>query len=140
MQGAAGDLSVLLGLPDRLKEERLTLEPYSPYRARPTQAGIVLRTDIPAEKQPFVMECPGSAGPRAVMFHDSFRRHLVPFLSEHFQRITYQWQYEFDPVLIEREHPQVVIQEMVERILVATFLARNPPGVSVTTAQVATVP
>ena len=57
--------------------------------------------------------------PRAVIFHDSFALSLVRFLSEHFSRVAYSWQDTFDPVVIERERPQVVIQEHVERSLMA---------------------
>ena len=52
------------------------------------------------------------------MFRDSFASRLIPYLSEHFSRILYQWQNDFDPELIRREHPDVVIQEMVGRHLV----------------------
>ena len=48
--------------------------------------------------------------PRAVMFRDSFASWLIPFLSEHFSRIVFSWEYSFDRALVEREHPDVVIQ------------------------------
>jgi hypothetical protein len=80
-----------------------------------------------------------SSGPRAVVFHDSFflapeeRRsgqptppwgpppatfHLIPLLAEKFSRATFTWQKRFDAELIKREHPDVVIEERVERVLV----------------------
>lgn len=57
--------------------------------------------------------------PRAVMFRDSFASSMIPFLSEHFRRIVYEWQgpNQFNYALVEREKPDVVIQEMVERKL-----------------------
>jgi hypothetical protein len=42
---------------------------------------------------------------------------LIPLLSEHFSRSLYLWHCPFDPAIIEREHPQVVIEEAVERRL-----------------------
>jgi hypothetical protein len=53
------------------------------------------------------------------MFCDSFTASMFPFLSQHFQRITFFWQCIpfFDTALVEREHPDLVIQEMVERKL-----------------------
>ena len=51
------------------------------------------------------------------MFRDSFATWLIPLLSEHFQRIVYSWQYTMERGLVEREHPDVVIQEMAERVL-----------------------
>ena len=44
-------------------------------------------------------------------------RRLAPFLSEHFGRAVYVWQYPFDEALVEAERPDVVVFEMVERSL-----------------------
>jgi alginate O-acetyltransferase complex protein AlgJ len=66
----------------------------------------------------FVFAQPNPRLPRAVMFRDSFCDRLMPLLSDHFRRIVYCWQYIFDYELVERERPDVVIQEFVERILV----------------------
>ena len=63
------------------------------------------------------MRVQGMDWPRAVMFRDSFATWLIPFLVDHFRRITFSWQYTFDRELVEKEHPDVVIQEMVERVL-----------------------
>jgi hypothetical protein len=51
------------------------------------------------------------------MIHDSFTAALRPFLSEHFRRIVYLQQHTFDCGVIEREHPDVVLHEIVERYL-----------------------
>ncbi len=53
------------------------------------------------------------------MFRDSFATWLVPQLSENFSRVVYSWQYTFDCQLVERERPDVVIQELVERVLMS---------------------
>jgi hypothetical protein len=42
---------------------------------------------------------------------------LIPLLSENFRRVVYVSDHKMDPALIEREHPGVVIEEMVERAL-----------------------
>jgi hypothetical protein len=64
-----------------------------------------------------LFEQPDQRLPRAVMFRDSFAIWLVPLLSENFSHILYSWQYTFDREIVERERPDVVIQEMVERVL-----------------------
>jgi hypothetical protein len=46
---------------------------------------------------------------------------LTPFLSEHFRRIVYTCKYPLDRELIERERPDLVIQEFVERSFMANF-------------------
>jgi alginate O-acetyltransferase complex protein AlgJ len=52
-----------------------------------------------------------------VIFRDSFMSRLVPFLSEHFSRAVYLWQNDFDDDVVTREHPDIVIQEIVGRHL-----------------------
>jgi alginate O-acetyltransferase complex protein AlgJ len=74
----------------------------------------------------FVFAQPNPKLPRAVMFRDSFCDRLMPLLSDHFRRIVYCWQYVFDYELVERERPDVVIQEVVERALMDDSLPYNP--------------
>jgi hypothetical protein len=50
------------------------------------------------------------------MLRDSFTSHLAPFVSEHFRRAVYLWQRSFDYEVIEREKPDVVIEEFGERM------------------------
>ncbi len=52
--------------------------------------------------------------PRAIMFGDSFSEGMWPFLSEYFSRIVY-FQKAFDCRIVEAEHPDIVIEEIVER-------------------------
>jgi hypothetical protein len=57
------------------------------------------------------------------MYRDSFSTILMPLLSEHFRRIVYIWNAnyksawgcDFDPEIIEKEKPDVFIEEFVER-------------------------
>jgi hypothetical protein len=111
----SGDKTTMLGLVDAGKRSMPGLVP---------RAGWSSRVVFPARPDPYgedgtvITENPGSSsGLRAVMFRDSFASRLIPFLSEDFARILYQWQNDFDPELVQREHPQVVIQEMVGRHL-----------------------
>src|SRR6266508_3739168 len=131
-EGWSGDLVAMLSLESRLREPRLELRSLHARRARP--AGV---DPPPAEAWRTVSatEIADSALPRAVMFHDSFGVSLRPFLSEHFARIVYcsgsgDWRRNFDVGLVERERPQVVIQEIAERLLVApaALLGKNSEG------------
>ena len=63
-------------------------------------------------------EHPDKRLPRCVMFRDSFAMWLTPLLCESFSRILYSWQYTFNREIVEREKPDIVIQEMVERVLI----------------------
>jgi len=126
--GLPGDLAFMLGLQDYLPEPRvLYVNGAGGARARgasyPPSAN-------PGYFQPLVAsEIVGPAGeglPRAVVFHDSFFWELLPFLAEHFRFAVYAWvnpQTEteprfFDKELIEREQPDIVIDEFTERYFV----------------------
>jgi hypothetical protein len=52
------------------------------------------------------------------MFHDSFGMALVPFVAEHFSRAVYvSRDMGFEESILEREKPDLVIQEITERYL-----------------------
>ncbi len=122
--GPGGDLAGMLALADVYREQRLELRPLVARRARKVNG------EIAAGRRPTVVMETGDANLlRAVMFRDSFADALIPFLSEHFARITYVWQPDLDVRVIESEHPDVVIHEIVERLLIAT--PANPPALRV---------
>jgi hypothetical protein len=113
-----GDLSTMVYLNERNHEEWLNLLPRSPQRWHDSKEAVVwpAKGEFPLGK-PFATECEDPRLPRAVMFHDSFCLALQPFLSEHFRRIAYVWHDDFHQDVIERERPEVVIQELLERKL-----------------------
>jgi len=55
------------------------------------------------------------ASGKVLMFHDSFACSWYAFLDRHFREVIYVWQYDWDRPLIEREKPNLVIDEMLER-------------------------
>jgi alginate O-acetyltransferase complex protein AlgJ len=55
--------------------------------------------------------------PRVIIFHDSFMEAMTPFLAQHFQRAVYVWNGNHDQALIDREKPNLVIDEFLERFL-----------------------
>ena len=108
----SGDRIAMLGLTDEGK------------RAMP---GLVLRRGVGYRVvEPTVPDPYGEVGfmvtehhnrhlPTLVMYRDSFAGRLIPYLSEHFSRASYLWQNEFDFDEIERDHPDIVVQEFVAR-------------------------
>jgi alginate O-acetyltransferase complex protein AlgJ len=116
-----GDLSLIMAMRDYYNDTFLDMrvtEPKLAHRVHesPNPHDPLLRPWRSGEN--FVFEQPDPRLPRAVMFRDSFGTWLMPLLSDHFGRIVFCWQYIFDYELVEKERPDVVIQEFVERSLV----------------------
>jgi len=111
---AGMDLAGMMGLKRVLRETDLTLVPRRPRRARVVEPDGAAPT---AEEGRLVTEIDEASLPRAVIFRDSFVSRVVPFLSEHFSRAVYLWQNDFDADVVSKEHPDVVIQEIVGRHL-----------------------
>jgi hypothetical protein len=116
--GQGNDLALLLSLGSLFPGNRLTLVPHQTRRARWLTTDAALPT---GSLGVVISVVDDPALPRAVMLHDSFGDALRPFLSEHFSRVFYSWQALFDPALIDREQPAVVLQEIVERALMEDF-------------------
>jgi alginate O-acetyltransferase complex protein AlgJ len=114
------NLALMLAMSDHYRER------YTDIRSStPTLARLVPEPPLPQmpPRNPggggpdIIYEHPDKKLPRAVMFRDSFATWLIPLVAEHFQRIVFSWQYTLDRALVEKEKPDVVIQEIVERAL-----------------------
>lgn len=125
-----GDLARMLSLTDVIKEENITLVP----KFRPRAIDAARPYDDPGNpainpgREMIVKETRDPSLPRALIFRDSYSTALVSFLSENFQSIVFLWTWNFMPELIEREKPDIVIEEHVERYIDALSL-ENPPSV-----------
>lgn len=108
------DLASIIGLKWVLSEEDLQLLPKKGRGYRVVEPPGSYAT---AGEGRIVTEIPGSTLPRAVVFRDSFTSLLAPFLSEHFSRVVYLWQNNFDADEVLKEHADVVIEEIVGRHL-----------------------
>jgi hypothetical protein len=108
------DLAGMLGLTSRLHEDDLRLSALAAPQwrivepTRPEPHGIEPR---------LVTEHQDRTRPSALVLRDSFGSALIPFLSPHFRRAIYLWQYNLEPALILDERPEVVVQEVVGRRL-----------------------
>ena len=118
----AGDLARMLGREAFLSEKgEFVLDARPPLAPLRPRMGENLRKKWIPGTEPQVTENPEKTG-RVVVFRDSFASSLMKFLGCNFNRVVYLWQQNWDKGLIEREKPDVVIDEMLERILIS----RNP--------------
>jgi hypothetical protein len=136
-----GDLARMLALDDRILEQDPALIPHEARQARKGDAGFRIAW-LSEEMQPQLWERADPSLPRAVVLRDSFAGALIPFLSEHFQRTFYLWQepFQFDTAVIERERPDVVIQEIVERKLAGPFPPSHRAEIEDTADEAACIP
>jgi alginate O-acetyltransferase complex protein AlgJ len=108
------DLPKMLGLEDAVSEEVLDVRPRVPRTAH-----IVEPADGTIDAARVVTENSNGRLPRMVIFRDSFMTALIPFLAEECSRCVFVWQNDLDPALIEAEHPDLVLHEIVGRHLEA---------------------
>jgi alginate O-acetyltransferase complex protein AlgJ len=122
--GAGGDLARMLGIAEKLPEERLTLVPRNGWHFRHTDETFPIAARCAYPALTMATERTDAKLPRAVLFRDSFAAQLIPLLAEHFERMLCIWDKEFDGAIIDHERPGVVIQEIVERGLEGALPAR----------------
>jgi alginate O-acetyltransferase complex protein AlgJ len=115
-QTKGGDLATMLG-----QEQSLPERDYVDLRPRPPLQRIEYRVDtnILNKKWNLLTEPVCSENPaqkyRAFFFRDSFSVFLVPYLAYSFRRAVYIWLNTWDTQVIEREQPDVVVDQIVER-------------------------
>jgi hypothetical protein len=125
-----GDLAFMMGLSDHLKEDRIGYFNKNWYQARGASYN---GPGDPHYFEPPQYSYTGNPKlPNAVVFHDSFWWELLPFMAESFDKALYVWlrpQTEtelryFDAALIEREKPDIVIEEYTERYILPSLRGR----------------
>jgi alginate O-acetyltransferase complex protein AlgJ len=131
--GFGGDLSGQLGLREDLPETEVVLLRPANSVARTAEARAPVNPGTPPEHVPYASEIADPTKPRAVVLGDSFMIALRPFLAEHFARIVFLTTQEFPTEVIEKERPDLVIEETLERALSRTptvDVARLRPATS----------
>jgi alginate O-acetyltransferase complex protein AlgJ len=109
----SGDLIQMLGLPSRIREDDVA--PLGKVLAATGRCARRVDKDEFPGFEYYACDRPGL--PRAVILRDSMAIPLIPLLSENFSRVVYASTRQLDRALIEREKPDIVIEELVERSL-----------------------
>lgn len=128
-EGKGGDLAGMLSLKDVIHEERINLVPK--FRPRAVDG----KRDYPDPvrhpgREMVIKETGDSSLPKALVFRDSYSWSLIPYLGESFQSAVFFWTFDFLPEIIEREKPDIVILECVERYINALTI-ENPEEVKI---------
>ncbi|MEO5701075.1 MAG: hypothetical protein ABIS17_03110 [Casimicrobiaceae bacterium] len=113
----SGDLANLLGLPRWFEEiDRL------PFRKILGDATRRCARPIRDPVEPVVQGCPRDGLPRALVYRDSMFDAMIPAVSENFSRVVYFAGHHMTMADIDRERPDVVIEEFVERTMHALLV------------------
>jgi alginate O-acetyltransferase complex protein AlgJ len=114
-----GDLARLQGLIGILSETSIQLNPKHPPAAHLYEDSGFTENKIGGEDtKAFGYHQNGTHLPSVVMFRDSFASYMIElFLPEHFSRISFFWQPEFSESIVQREKPDIVLQELLESCL-----------------------
>lgn len=114
LKETGGDLSTMLGqdMPERDGFE-LTARPPLQFPTATEDINIYAK-QWPKYMEPIYTENPSEKF-KLLMFHDSFSNAWVPYLGHHFKRVVYIWQYNWNKSVIEKEKPDIVVDEILER-------------------------
>lgn len=122
-QQPGGDLAVMLGQEQSLREtNHIAFIPKPPLQIISTQVDTNLFLAGRAAGAGLSVSDNTAATGKTILFHDSFALALQPFLAQHFNRVIYVWQHDWDIRLLEQQKPDVVIDEVAER----AFYRGNP--------------
>ncbi|MBF0319383.1 MAG: hypothetical protein HQL01_06230 [Nitrospirae bacterium] len=123
---SGGDLYRLLSVSDLFTDDELKLLPVNPYRSRDGKPGNYIHTYRTPVNPLIVREVDDARLPKIVVFRDSFFMHPLNFFAEHFRRSVFVWTMNFDTDIIEKEQPDIVMTELVERNLYKLKDANRP--------------
>jgi SGNH hydrolase-like domain, acetyltransferase AlgX len=110
-----GDLANMLGMRIGFADDAYKFERRSP----PSAVEMTQAAGGNSEQLHRVFEQPDPKLPRAILLGDSFGGVLAPRLADGFSRLHYYYSARagYDPKLVPREHPDVVVLLLVERYL-----------------------
>ncbi len=117
-----GDLAQQIGIPGKFEEPDYL--PLSKTRRDPASLGLRARLISPDIESFKIYAQPDASLPRLLMNRDSMGHALMPMLAENFSQTTYAVTTSLDRKRIDDAHPDIVIDEIVERGMVK--IAKDP--------------
>lgn len=119
-----GDLTRMLGVADSCLETQalqfVATKPLPAFEVLHKPARFHRQNAKDAKGPTYDYTFNGQASGKAIVFRDSFATSWHQFLGQNFKEVLYIWHYDWDRPLIEREKPDVVIDEMLERFFNTT--------------------
>lgn len=112
----AGDLALQIGVNDLLTRVTPMLVPATKPKSERLPPDSYHGSAF-FKFQPVIDQVADTTKPRLLMWRDSFAVYMIPHLSEHFSRSVYIWTPIFLHEIVQQEHPDVVVQEIMELFL-----------------------
>jgi hypothetical protein len=115
-KAAGGDLARMEGLQDMVRETMVRARVRSGCRFDPLEGRAPSNVEsrvIDAQR----LECPGAPIGRALVLHDSMMFWMTQFLAPAFRHSVWRYTETLDPALLDPEPPDLVIREMIERLV-----------------------
>lgn len=115
MESQEADLAKLVSL-----NKTITRHEYIPSNKEINNASKVVIPSYPEYNSihPMVFyQGKNDSAPKVIMNRDSYSNFLIPYFSSHFSRQGYLWSPLFFSSIIEKEKPDIVITEMMERFI-----------------------
>ena len=109
-----GDLARFLGLKFDMSDQDVRLKRVDNEPA--ALKNSIEYTDI-GNQDEVVTNAAAAPIPKAIIFRDSFANAWIPYVSRYFDQAIWIWSYDFDCERIRNEHPDIVIDQWVERRL-----------------------
>ncbi len=82
--------------------------------------------DLWTPKPPVSVITKKTTNPSMLMYGDSYAGCILPFLLQNYSKTTFVWTPLFQPAIIEKEKPDMVIQEMVDGSILNILLKNKP--------------
>jgi alginate O-acetyltransferase complex protein AlgJ len=117
-----GDLGQMMGIPAEFEEPDYL--PLYKTKRDPAAVGLRARLITPDADEFKIYAQPDASLPRLLMNRDSMAHALMPMLAENFSQAIYVRSTSLERKRIDDLHPDIVIDEIVERGMVG--LAKNP--------------
>jgi hypothetical protein len=111
-----GDIGLMMGIPGKFSEPDYL--PLSKVRLDPASVGLRARLITPDIDSYKIYATPDTSLPRLLMNRDSMGRALIPMLAENFSQSAFAISTALDRKRIDELHPDIVIDEIVERGMV----------------------
>ncbi len=111
----AGDLSTIRDDSGAVETQVIALAPRPPLHALQSETDL---SRFPKQwykgAEPAVSRNDSGQG-KVIVFRDSFSGGFQPYLGYHFKEVLYIWQYNWDIAFLEREQPDIIVDEILER-------------------------